>query len=239
MTSISTGSPSIQAWMVKKLFGSASRGLADQPTAVATSSPPPIAITSLSKVSQATTKAISDLGTRGPSSSADPFHTYLERQSKLDGKANATLLSNSLMSSKDVEAAMYGAGVPDPSSDGPKISFADIIARERGAIEDYKTDPATFQDPVERRAELDRDVEKTQFLDSVESAYKNHTLVFQNAKDVQGLNFSRSDVVGASSTVQFSSSSQNYDRNFYENRMNKDRSRMLDTGGGLTIYLTW
>lgn len=238
MTSISTGGSSIQEWMVEKLFGSASRGLPNQPEAAATSNPSPIVTTSFRKVSQLTTNAISSLSAQGAGSSADPFQTYLERQSKSDSKANATLLSNSLMSSNDVNAAMYGGGVPDPSRDGDTISFSDIISRERGAIEDFKNDATRLNDP-DRQVELDRDAEKTKFLDNVETAYRNHTLVFQNAKDVQGLDYSRGAVVSSSGTTQSSSAFENYNRDFYENRKDMDHSRMLDTGGGLTIYLTW
>ena len=244
MTSINVAGSSMQLWMVQALFGASGQASATTATAAPNSRASSSVNSALLKIAPATGAAVAKLGSRDSAKAADPLARGLDQQIADDNRTNALMLSNSRMSSAEVEADMYGAGITaiDPAYNGnkPTISFMDIINENRqDGIErhqDTQTNPdlSQFKD-----AENLQYQEGMNFLDQVTAAYQNHTLVFQNASDVQGLDFSRFASHSSSPGVSSTTGSQKYDQDWYENRPDKDHSRMLDTGGNLTIYVTW
>ncbi len=238
------GSSQIESWMVAKLFGSPGRSQDVNQTSGSTVKASQAAPPLLAGLSDTVAQALLYLkrgGTDASGSDVDPLQAAADHRAQSDARVNATLSANAAMTSTNVASAMYGAGIPKLSVEGSTISFASLIADEREAVrtgaEFVNQDPRFSE--ADRRQGAEQDVEYTHFLDQIETAYRNHTLVFQNAADVAGLDYARSNVASSAAGVQSSTGTETYNQDFYANRANKENSRMLDTGGGLTLYLTW
>ena len=240
MTSVDAfGSSKLEPWMVSKLFGSASQDQGGGQTSSPTSNrSPEVSSSSVGQISSTLAQALSRLKVGGASEAAgsgDAGQASGDWQARMDALSYVTWIRNNAMTSHDVEAAMYGSGIA--ASHGGTISFADVIAKERGSIQSSREFYSQNFDlsEADRQAELKKDDDNSKFLDQLQAAYSNHTLKFQNAGDVAGLDFSGFVSASGAATPQ----TESYNSDFYQNRSNKDTTRMIDTGTGLTLYVSW
>lgn len=249
MTSISGLGGTNSSWMISQLLGKGSS--AGSASSGATSSAAAIqnivSTASAQKMAHSTASAALALRQGGAPKSENDIFSILDKyspqtagqdlQTRLQEYAAPILKANAAMTSSDVQAAMYGAGIPDPTKPGATITLSGLIARDRSINESNQEYYAnsTELSAADKQVAAQQDDTYDVFLNKLENAFNNGTLKIQNAADVSGLSFKDSFVAYGTALAQTTS----YDQDFYMSRANKDATRMFDTGGGLTLYLSW
>ena len=253
MTSISAvGSPGIEMWMVNLLFG----GNASQEGSHVAAKPTPIPsviVSSSAKdsVSAATAWAITTL--QGNGGDATPDSATSERQSMSATQANAVVASVDAMTSDQISAALYsGAGLPAVGDiGGPNATFSELVNR-------MLSDAAWKQNPIQTitgqnfgtaavgDASLAAEgAHDATLAASMQKAFDNHTLVFQKASDVEGLNYHEVTTFKSydpSKPPNEVDNSALYDKTALSNLLGTDRNgntHVLATIGTVTMILSW
>ncbi len=75
-------------------------------------------------------------------------------------------------------------------------------------------------------------------LSQIMDAYQNHTLTIQNAVDVQGLDYTSSNVTSIQNSSGTSSGSTSWNKNFVSNNPDGQQHYLLQLGYA-EMYLTW
>lgn len=242
-------------WMVSQLFGFATdnKTQADstQPT-TATSLLPP-GLSSNGRASSATNDALLKLSTGGGETTADA--QVAASLSPGGGLASGLLSANQAiavindansMMSQQLSDALYGAGLTDATLANTKVTFADIMANDQhevAGLSQLANDP-TLSDAA-RQSYSASSKQIAALASSEQAAYDNHTLVFEKASEVNGLDYQRGtlNVTATDGNPNLppqgsTGVSSSYNTSFLLNNPDGKTHSIMNLNG-VDLYLTW
>jgi hypothetical protein len=215
----------------------------------------------LGRLSNATSQAVLALGKAG-----EPRDTQITNAPELSSSDNASVTSTSktvfpvynstdqdnsiikqanALTSQQLSDAMYGSGLAVTGVAGQKTTFSDILAWQRQAAESdwQQANDPSLSEQVRKAAMVNANI-STELSEDLQKAYDDHSLVFQKASDVAGLDFQ-----GAVNAVSYEGqgnkppvglvNDESYDTAFYSANADGKHHTMIDVGDGLMQYLTW
>ena len=173
---------------------------------------------------------------------SDPFGVEYQTNSQ----KNATFTQVNNMSSEDLSAALYGKGITVPVGDGQTtFNFASVENWFSGIVASTNTtlslSDSGLTDAEKQIASKNND-QLAKLAQSLQTAFDNHTLVIQNAADVDGLQFEHTLTYnGDPNSTQYGSidETESYNANYLWSSGHDGKQHDLFTTGMASLYFTW
>lgn len=253
MSSIAPLSASTTAsWLVLRLFGVDTNQQDGTPSAGLLPLPG-VSLATTRAVSSRASDAFSKLSTGG--NYATPNAQVEASLSPGGGLASGLLSTNqdiaivkeaNAMTSQQLSDAIYGSGVTVAGEANTIRTFADMMAMDRQTVSNLSQmakDP-TLSDAARQSASTAAQ-QIAAVASAEQTAYDNHTLVFQKASDVQGLDyqgtmtFTATDGNGNLPPQGAGVVDQSYNADFLLHNQDGKQHDMMDFGNGVQLFLTW